>query len=1182
MYQKKSCIHLFYITAVALLLQVFTACKTKEHKEADNNSPRVTALSYLWDGRFDEAEVAFKKAIKTDKDNILNYIDLSLLYLARNSYSDVEKQVQDGLSIQPGHTELKLILAEAYIQQNNTKDAEKELNEVLGSNPGNIVAYYMLTGIMKTNKNSEGQKSGLLKVLEISPANLPVRLQLAELFATENKTDSCLFYLQSVKKIAPEFPLVVDTVYQKAIAFLQGDQPSKALYFIQRFHKLMETTRVYANGFAEIEPPAFPGVKSEFNDSRFGQTDNRDRAVTLNDIQFTEVAEKTGLITQGTIHATQSVLALADDDGTGNTYIYAGFTVPGSPPSRYLFKRDFGTFNDISSSVGMNHTGDELDAAFADYDNDGYQDLFISTTRGIIIYKNRGDGNFSRVKKNTGLENITDGSKLLIADFDQDGDLDLYIAGKKENKFFRNNSDGSFTEQAKAMNLGAGAGIKDMDFGDWDADGDLDIAVVLSNGSVQLFNNERYSKFSDLTDSLDLKNPALKGSAIGFGDYNNDGLPDLFIAGVPNGNSFLLKNTGKNGYITDPASEVFSSSLKNTQVFKTVFTDFDNDGHEDILVVGTGMDGTSRGIQLFHNDSTKGFSNVSHILPEAPLHGMHIAIADFNLDGDDDIFLTSPDGIKLIRNDGGNLNHYMQVQLTGLSYGNNKNNRFGIGAQVELKSGDLYQLKTIKRALTNFGVGGRDSLEAVRIIWPNGAPQFISDPSRKQKLIEEEKLKGSCPFLFVWNGREYEFLKDMMWRSALGMPLAVNGKDTMYAFSDASKEYLLIPGEKLKPRDNTYSIKITEELWEAVYFDKAALVAVDHPDSVDVFADERFVLPPFPGKKVYPIANKHYPVSATDDRGNDVRSKILAYDFRYISNFTEGKYQGLAEDHDLVLDLGAQATNGHLLLFLRGWTFPTDASINASMAQSAQYKVAPPCLQVINQKGEWQTVIPDIGFPMGKDKMVIVDLKDKFLTPDNRKIRIRTNMQLYWDEIFYSNGTTQAPVNMHDLAMIKAGLSFRGYSDSYRKGGPFGPHWFDYYNTSGGQQWRDLTGYYTRYGDVLPLLQEADDEYIICNSGDEITIDFDARSLPALPKGWKRDFLVYSEGWVKDGDLNTAHGQTVEPLPFHNMPSYPYKNDSRYPFEKHKAYMQKYNTRKVSTDDFKNALKPKTGMPGGQ
>ncbi|MGZ3767933.1 MAG: hypothetical protein ACXVA2_24930, partial [Mucilaginibacter sp.] len=207
-------------------------------------------------------------------------------------------------------------------------------------------------------------------------------------------------------------------------------------------------------------------------------------------------------------------------------------------------------------------------------------------------------------------------------------------------------------------------------------------------------------------------------------------------------------------------------------------------------------------------------------------------------------------------------------------------------------------------------------------------------------------------------------------------------------------------------------------------------------------------------------------------------------------------------------------------------------------------------------------------------KMVIVNLGGKFLTPNDRRVRIRTNMQIYWDHIFFSTGKVNAPVKMRDLKMVGAQLNYRGYSASYNKGGPYGPQWFDYYNITKGQKWRDLTGYYTRYGNVLPLLQKADDEYVIADGGDEVTINFDAMNLPQLPKGWKRDFLIYSEGWVKDGDLNTANGQTVTPLPFHDMPSYPYGKDIIYPTDKaHREYQQKYNTRNVTTNEFKNAIR---------
>ncbi|HEV2354214.1 MAG TPA: hypothetical protein VGR89_08225, partial [Puia sp.] len=576
---------------------------------------------------------------------------------------------------------------------------------------------------------------------------------------------------------------------------------------------------------------------------------------------------------------------------------------------------------------------------------------------------------------------------------------------------------------------------------------------------------------------------------------------------------------------------------------------------------------------------TKGFSDVSYLLPASVMNGEQAQIDDFNLDGDEDIFVSGPKGTHLLRNDGGNINHCIQVQLTGLSYGNSKNNRLGIGAQIELRTGNLYQLKMVTRPLMQFGIGGRDpkdSTNTARIIWPNGVPQYIVDPSQIEKLIEQEKLKGSCPFLFTWNGRHFEFVKDMLWRSALGMPLYLHGKDTGYAFPDASKEYLLIPGDKLRPRNGLYTVKITEELWEAVFIDKAGLVALDHPDSVDVFADERFIPPPFPGRKVYCVAKKWLPVSATDGEGHDLLPSLSSYDFHYASDFSPGKFQGLAEDHDLIMNLGERAlADSSLRLFLRGWIFPTDASINMAMSQGEKYRVHPPCLQVINKKGVWQTVIPDMGFPMGRDKMVVADLSGKFLTPADRRVRIRTNMMIYWDRVFFSTGNTKSPVRMRDLEMTRATLAYRGYSATYRKGGPYGPEWFDYDRVSRGERWRDLTGYYTRYGDVLPLLQKGDDEYIIANGGDEVTIDFSGRSLPPLPKGWRRDFLIYSEGWVKDGDLNTAYGQTVAPLPFHGMRQYPYGAGTSYPQDPaHRRYNRLYNTRLVRPEDFRDALKP--------
>jgi hypothetical protein len=173
-------------------------------------------------------------------------------------------------------------------------------------------------------------------------------------------------------------------------------------------------------------------------------------------------------------------------------------------------------------------------------------------------------------------------------------------------------------------------------------------------------------------------------------------------------------------------------------------------------------------------------------------------------------------------------------------------------------------------------------------------------------------------------------------------------------------------------------------------------------------------------------------------------------------------------------------------------------------------------------------------------------------------------MEIYWDQVFFSDSRSEAPVVSTVLGPVSADLHYRGFSETFRKGGRYGPHWFDYSKVTTDPKWNDLKGDYTRYGNVLPLLTEGDNKYIISNAGDETTVAFSEKDLPPLPKGWKRDFLIHSVGWVKDGDINTAHGQTVLPLPYHGMKSYPPGKGDVYPMDAdHQQYLREYNTRKV-------------------
>ncbi|MBI5915561.1 MAG: hypothetical protein HY842_09305, partial [Bacteroidetes bacterium] len=490
-----------------------------------------------------------------------------------------------------------------------------------------------------------------------------------------------------------------------------------------------------------------------------------------------------------------------------------------------------------------------------------------------------------------------------------------------------------------------------------------------------------------------------------------------------------------------------------------------------------------------------------------------------------------------------------------------------------VRAGELYQMKVVTEPNIHFGLGPHLKADVVRILWTNGVPQNLFFPGTDQDMIELQVLKGSCAFLYTWDGEKYVFSKDMMWRSALGMPLGIMGANTAYAPAGPSKEYLKIPGEQMKLQDGKYTVQITEELWEAAYFDNVELVVLDHPQTEEVFVDERFTLPPYTDEyDLYAVRKRLPPVSAFDGAGSGLLQQILEKDDHYIANFQMDEYQGITETHDLVLDPGTDLPSGDLLLFLNGWIFPSDASTNVALGQSSKLKVIPPQLQVINKNGAWETVIPNMGFPMGKDKTMMVDLSGKFLSKD-RRVRIRTNMEIYWDEIFFAPKAKPGKMAATRLKPVQADLHYRGFSQLYRKGGRYGPHWFDYDQVSKGQKWRDLIGNYTRFGEVAPLLTAVDDKLVIMNSGDEMTVSFDARTLPPLPAGWKRDFLIYSEGWIKDGDLNTAHGKTVAPLPFHAMTRYPYGKEESFPSDaEHREYLKNYNTRRVNTMEFRREI----------
>ena len=1163
-----------WLLIAAFSALIFTSgCTQKKQPSPEVLRQLVTLSSVGWafleENKLAEAEAQFQKMIELAPENHAGYANLAYVYLRMGEYSKSEQQAREALRRDDSDALVYLILAEVYDLTQRDQDAAVAVEEALKREPENIKVLYKKVQFLQRRQSEDAARQRqqiLQKLASLEPANLVVRLQLTEALLKSGQGDAALAELEAIRQQIPELPAQARPFFRKAIDLLHSGEVRQALTQFIITQNFLRVTPLYQAGLRRLEGPGATVVGEPIvtlsTDFAGEVAEGED---LLDKMRFTDASEQSRLVQAVPAAGAGRPLAVADFDGDGDVDLFFGSV----GDEAGLLKNEFGRFENVAEAAGVAHSGRDVSALFADYDNDGKLDLFVAGEKQNRLYHSEGDSLERRFVPGAARLDGSAAHKVLFADFDHDGDLDLYLAGPGKNRFWRNNADGSFTERARFARI-AGDDITSLDaaFGDFDDDGDLDLLVLNKDGSLNLYSNQRQGQFRDRAVEAGLQ-PVPGARALAVGDVNNDGFLDIFLSGDQH---VLLFNSGEGRFRAGEKAHQSLRPLDGLKVRTAAFFDFNNDGYLDLLAGGiaSGMP-----LRLLHNRRDGSFEPANFLLPEIPRPVHQVVLFDYNEDGDQDVLLALDDGtVRLLRNDGGNINHYFNLQLVGLGAGSGKNNHFGIGAKVEVRAGDLYQMRVVTAPATHLGLGHRLKADVVRILWPNGVPQNLFYPRSDQDLIEEQILKGSCAFLYAWNGESYEFVTDIMWRSALGMPLGIMAGEMAWASHKSTDEYLKIPGDRIVPQNGKIRLQITEELWESAYFDKLRLVAVDHPDTVEIFMDERFIPPHLPQNPMVVARDLRPPASVQDGLGRDVRGLLLEQDDQFVASFHPGPYQGITEPHELIIT-PEPGTEGHTLLLLSGWLFPADASINVAVAQSGSVHMMPPVLQVPDADGRWQTVEPDLSFPMGKNKTIVVDLTGKYLSQD-RRVRIRTTMQIYWDRVAFAVPLPELPehVRRTELAPAAADLHYRGFSRPFRKGGRYGPHWFDYNEVSTEQKWRDLEGWYTRYGEVGELLQESDDMYVLLNAGDEVTVDFDIAVLPELPAGWKRDYLIYTDGWIKDGDLNTAHGNTVGPLPFHGMSAYPYDGKETFPDNPRlREWHKKYNTRRVDNKAFRERLR---------
>ena len=1145
----------------------------------------MLGMSYLQRNQLPEAESEFVKLTKLAPDDPLGYANLGLTYLQAGRYTDAEKALQRARELDPASTEVGLALARLYALTGRAPEAFATLEKIRRDSTRNVHVLYALAELGARGRDSAAvnkYEARLRDLLAIAPANIVVRLKLIDAFAHQGLADSAVRQLEEVRRTPPEPPPEARAYLDRSIQLLRAGKVAESRPALDHFFGLMEGTAPYQASLDEVkwtDGPIAGRAVLAYAPKNFISIRGVRTKPTVDLAKFTDATSDAGLASPETINPREpgaaaarqgpTAVAAGDVDGDGTDDLFISFWSPGLRKNVVRLYHVQGAFvRDVTDHSKISLPGAAAYATFADFDNDGWLDLFVIGNEGRgHLFRNAGNGTFTEVTDKAGVGDVRGARKAVFIDLDHDGDLDLLLVGSGQRTVYRNNLDGTFTDATAAFGLTGGA-ASDVAFGDFDGDGRTDVFFANENGADALFNNGGAQRFSDATASSGITSSGSGTAAVG--DYNNDGYLDIFVASAKGGVPTLWLNKGNGTFTRDTRSSGALQTLQSTDGLAATFVDYDNDGWLDLVVTGkpAGSSAGQHSVFLFRNDGTGKFLDHSALIPEPAraAGGSLISVLDVDDDGDEDLVLMDGTGApRLLRNDLGNSNLALNVELKGLGTGSGKNNAFGIGSKVELRAGDIYQTRVATGRTTHFGLAQHLKGDVLRVEWTNGVPQTIYFPGGDQDVVEREMLKGSCALAYTWDGKQFRFVTDAMWRSALGMPLGLMGGTSAFAPAGASQEYLRISGDALKPRDGRYILQLTEELWETAYADQVKLVAIDHPDSVDIFVDERFV-PPGPVKlQLFQAGRREVPLSATDGGGNDVLPALRASDDIYVSNLTPTRFQGVVETHDLILDLGPDAGAPGTSLFLRGWIYPTDASINVALSQQSAIKPFTPSLEVRDAKGHWQTSLASIGFPSGKDKTIVIDLAGKFSTTDHH-VRLRTNMQIYWDQAFVSRSPADSSVRVTTLVPLSADLHYRGFSRMYRKGGRYGPYWFAYDDVSKESPWRPITGDFTRFGDVLPLLKNPDDMYVIMGPGDEATIQFDAASATSLPAGWKRDFLLYTDGWIKDSDLNTAFGTTVGPLPFHGVKAYPYARSDAYPTDQeHQRYLRDYNTRIVRT-----------------
>ncbi len=1157
-----------------------------------------------------------------------------------------EEVVQQAPAWSPGRINLGIALLNTATKP-NLERAVGLFEEILRQEPDNPYAHYCLGIIFSYEGNTQAAAPHFEAVTRIDPSDAGAWYQLGNALSPDEDRSTACF-----RKALQLDPHLSGAIYGLAMR-LRGQDLQKSKDLLAEHKALVEagwenpTAIKYTEmgRYAEVIGQApdrpsgpIPGPLPLFarNEKLQIQLAAGARWATAADFGQGPVAELRTAI-RARFGATLVVLDYNRDSKLD--LFLLGAAVEGGQVRDLLLRNDGdGRFTDVTAQAGLGGARPSLGCCVADVDNDSNPDLFVSGSGEQRLFRNTSKGSFEDVTGQTDLKQLrTVCLGATVLDLDQDGDLDLLItqyAATPEDALALLSKPATPSNQrgpdmGLAVYLNRGQAVPDaaknqkppltIAFGratdlarltgealptvgtavaDWDRDRDLDLLVLADHVPSQLIGNKRLLRFqrAQMPEAV-LPVGAWNGALVC--DANHDGVSDLLVIGPAQPPVLLLNQAA-----SDPTNieQRFRAGATNSPpLLQAQAIDLDLDGFTDIV----GLSAQHKPV-LLHNDGRRLVHAVEALGRDAdwPADLVGVAVTDADGDGYPDLLVWSEKtGLHLHVNQG-NGNHALKVELSGHQRKDERGNQLrsnadGIGVWIMAQAEDLWtgaENTTLYAGLGQsrqpliLGLGRRTQADVVRLRWPDNTWQaeFSLSTSQVARIEETNRKTGSCPVLFAWNGQRFGFVTDFLGEGTVGEMQPGGGYRP-----PRPEESVKIEADQLAPLDGHYVLKIAEPMDEMTYLDRLQLLVLDHPADVRVYPDERFgTTQPLARQELFAFRQQIFPVRARDQRGRDVTSTLRTWDRATVDSFARRSWLGFAEEHWVELDfadrLAAFGPGDRLVLCLAGWT---DYAYPESIWAATQAGVAlqPPALERQGSDGIWQPLLAEVGFPAGLPRMMTVEMTGKLVGP-HCVVRLRTNLQVYWDQIFVAplaetlvlsphpqplspagrgekeiqplspagRGEKPRLVHAHALEVSCATLSARGCMQEYSPDGRQ-PTLYNYDRIDSFPVTK-LSGRLTRLGEVTELLRDTDDRFVLFGPGDEVTVRFDARPLPELPAGWQRSFVLRTWGYCKDSGPFTATGETVEPLPFRGMSRYPYGPAESYP---HANDRQRYHTRQV-------------------